>query len=666
MKSPYTEQDPAKREADKRIHFTLRINIFFFATFALFCVLIVKLSYLQFVKGPELQIAKTNGMNTDTAIPPIRGNILSKDGVPIATSNSTESLYFRVEGGTKNQDPIIETAKKLEKILGELGDKNLPKMTTEDIMKAMDLDFDINKQKIKPKTPYSEPRRIKANLNKEEVAYLLSHRDELHGVEVVEESIRMYDQRKIAAQLVGYLKKYDDTANLNFYKSRKDQGYLLRETVGFDGLEMMYQDELRGKPGKKSYPVNAAGKIVGNGTLEKPEKGQNLRLTIDTNVQLAAQQAIMDQLKWLHSPPSGYAKFAAPYARSGYAVAMEVDTGKVVAMASMPDYDTNLWTGGMSTETYKQLEYFINNGTIRTSPANFPEKEQKKHPSSLVYLGSTIKPLSVLVGLQEGFLSPGSTYNDTGSFSFGKDKSTIHNSDGKSYGYMGPTKAIEVSSNTYMSAMIGIPFYNKYQKKSGELWDKHMAEFGLGVLTGSGLPREIEGFSEIDAAAKTSSYQSAMVYASWGQNEKYTTLQLTQFAATLGSRGKRMKPQFVEEILDSDGKVVKGYEPEILNQVDLPKTYWDTVINGMKSGAEGIDKLPYPVARKTGTSTQQVSGGTVDNAVFISFAPAQNPKLAIAVVVPEGGYGRYGASPIAAKIYEAYDQYVGGLSTPKK
>ncbi|GKS10844.1 penicillin-binding protein 2 [Paenibacillus chitinolyticus] len=666
MKSPYTEQDPAKREADKRIHFTLRINIFFFATFALFCVLIVKLSYLQFVKGPELQVAKANGMNTDTAIPPIRGNILSRDGMPIATSNSTESLYFRVEGGTKNQDPIIETAKKLEKILGELGDKNLPKMTTEDIMKAMDLDFDINKQKIKPKTPYSEPRRIKANLNKEEVAYLLSHRDELHGVEVVEESIRVYDQRKIAAQLVGYLKKYDDTANLNFYKSRTEDGYLLRETVGFDGLEMMYQDELRGKPGKKSYPVNAAGKIVGNGTLEKPEKGKNLRLTIDTNVQLAAQQAIMDQLKWLHSPPSGYAKFAAPYARSGYAVAMEVDTGKVVAMASMPDYDTNLWTGGMSTETYKQLEYFINNGTIRTSPANFPEKEQKKHPSSLVYLGSTIKPLSVLVGLQEGFLSPGSTYNDTGSFSFGKDKSTIRNSDGHSYGIMGPTKAIEVSSNTYMSAMIGIPFYNKYQKKSGELWDKHMAEFGLGVLTGSGLPREIEGFSEIDAAAKTSSYQSAMVYASWGQNEKYTTLQLTQFAATLGSRGKRMKPQFVEEILDSDGKVVKGYEPEILNQVDLPKVYWDTVINGMKSGAEGIDKLPYPVARKTGTSTQQVSGGTVDNAVFISFAPAQNPKLAVAVVVPEGGYGRYGASPIAAKIYEAYDQYVGGLSTPKK
>ncbi|WP_405080169.1 peptidoglycan D,D-transpeptidase FtsI family protein [Paenibacillus chitinolyticus] len=666
MKSPYTEQDPAKREADKRIHFTLRINIFFFATFALFCVLIVKLSYLQFVKGPELQIAKTNGMNTDTAIPPIRGNILSKDGVPIATSNSTESLYFRVEGGTKNQDPIIETAKKLEKILGELGDKNLPKMTTEDIMKAMDLDFDINKQKIKPKTPYKEPRRIKANLNKEEVAYLLSHRDELHGVEVVEESIRVYDQRRIAAQLVGYLKKYDDTANLNFYKSRAEDGYLLRETVGFDGLEMMYQDELRGKPGKKSYPVNAAGKIVGNGTLEKPEKGKNLRLTIDTNVQLAAQQAIMDQLKWLHSPPSGYAKFAAPYARSGYAVAMEVDTGKVVAMASMPDYDTNLWTGGMDPKIYPQVKYFVNNGTIRNSPPNFPDDQQKRHPSSILYLGSTIKPLSILIGLKEGLITPGSYYNDNAPFVYGKDNSTVRNSDNHYTGMISPTRAIEVSSNTYMSAKIGIPFYNKYQRKSGEAWEKQLAEFGLGVTTGSGLPWEYDGMSEIDAAAKTSSYQSAMVFASWGQNGKYTTLQLTQFAATLGSRGKRIKPQFVEEILDSDGKVVKGYEPEILNQVDLPKTYWDTVINGMKSGAEGIDKLPYPVARKTGTSTQQVSGGTVDNAVFISFAPAQNPKLAVAVVVPEGGYGRYGASPIAAKIYEAYDQYVGGLSTPKK
>lgn len=125
-----------------------------------------------------------------------------------------------------------------------------------------------------------------------------------------------------------------------------------------------------------------------------------------------------------------------------------------------------------------------------------------------------------------------------------------------------------------------------------------------------------------------------------------------------------MMPQFVEKVTKSSGDLVRGYEPVVLNEVNYPKNYWDTVINGMRSGAEGIEELPFPVARKTGTSTQDVPGGRVDNAVFISFAPINDPVLAIAVVVPEGRFGKYGAAPIAAKMYQAYDQYIGGLSAP--
>ncbi|MVO98984.1 peptidoglycan D,D-transpeptidase FtsI family protein [Paenibacillus lutrae] len=671
MRQTFSGDDPQKKETDRRLHFTLRINFFFFATFLLFCVLIARLSYLQFVESAAYQKDKMDVMHDSTVLPPIRGNILSRDGVVLANSQSIQSLYFRVEGGVKKDTLIkqsIEKARRLESIFAEYGNPNLPKMTAEAIVKAMDLEYDITMSKeLNPKLPYSEPRRIKANLTKEEIAFLLSNRDEFPGLEVVEESIRQYDPRTIAAQLVGYMRKYDTAHSLNFYKKREDQEYLLREMVGYDGLEMMYQDELRGLPGRKVYPVNAQGKIVGNPAIEKPEKGKNLRLTIDSKIQLDAEQAIVDQLKWLHNPPAGYGKFAAPYARSGYAVAMEVDTGKVVAMASMPDYDTNIWSDGVySPEEQAATENFVNNGAIRNAPANFPKDQQKKHPSSLVYLGSTIKPLTVLVGLKERLLSTGSTFYDGGSFSFGKDNSTISNSDGASYGSLSPTRAIQVSSNTFMSAKIGIPFYNKYQKKSGEAWEKHLAEFGLGVVTGSGLPWEYDGMSEIDAAAKTSSYQSAMVYASWGQNGKYTTLQLTQYAATLASRGKRMKPQFVEQMLSDKGEVVQDYKPEVLNEIDLPDSYWNTVINGMKSGAEGIDKLPYAVARKTGTSTQQVSGGHIDNAVFIAFAPEKDPKLAVAVIVPEGGFGKYGAAPIASKIFESYDQHIGGLSGPRK
>ncbi|NOU94940.1 penicillin-binding protein 2 [Paenibacillus sp. LMG 31456] len=668
----FTEDQSEKKEVRKRKHFSIRLNVFFFTTFLMFTVLIVRLAILQFVEGPRLSLEASKVSMSDSPIAPIRGSIYDRTGYPIAQSRAMQSLYYRVEGGATNKDEIIEMAKTLEDIFARYGKATAKQLSAADVLKLMDVGFDMNKVKTKEPSYYSIPRRIKVDLSREEIAYLLEHRDLLRGIEVFEDSIRYYDSQTIASQLVGYMKRFNAARNpvsgLDFYKGRTDE-YLDVEDVGFDGLELMYQEDLRGKKGSKSYPLNAAQKIIGPATIIPPEKGHNLYLTLDKDVQLATEQAIVDHLAFLRNRSLAGEFAYAPNARSGYAVAMEVKTGKVVAMASMPDYDTNNWTGGMSNEKYNEIIPFVNNGTITTSYPDFPtDKERAKHPSSIVYMGSTIKPLTILIGLMEGVISTGSTYSDNGSFTFGRGKgATISNSDGHAYGLLNPTTAIQNSSNTYMSAMVGIPLWNKYggeKSKVLDVWAEHLAEFGLGVKTGSKLPNEYEGSNEFIKNAKTSSMQSAMVYASWGQNEKYTTLQLAQFSATLASRGKRMMPQFVDKITKSNGELVSGYEPQMLNEVNYPKEYWDAVIRGMKSGAEGIDTLPYPVARKTGTSTQDVSGGRVDNAVFVSFAPVDNPVLAVAVVVPEGRFGRYGASPIAAKIYQAYDQYVGGLSNP--
>src|SRR5690606_504438 len=126
-----------------------------------------------------------------------------------------------------------------------------------------------------------------------------------------------------------------------------DTQYLLDEYVGFDGLEYLYQDELRGKNGKREYPVNSVNKIVGQVSITPPIKGNNLHLTLHKDVQLAAQQAIMDQLDAMKGAAGTLAM--GKNAASGYAVAMEVDTGNVIVMASMPDYDSNIWRGGIST-----------------------------------------------------------------------------------------------------------------------------------------------------------------------------------------------------------------------------------------------------------------------------------------------------------------------------
>jgi len=674
---PSIMDDSKKNEVAKKRHFSFRINVFFFVTFLLFSVLIVRLAILQFVQAKDLKAAENTNTNQTTKIAPIRGNIYDSTKSPLAYTIPVQSLFFRIEPSQQNKDEVIGLAYKLKDVFDKYGKKDSKKLTPEEIVLAMDLGYDINKNKIKEPSYYWVPRRIKADLSKEEIAVLLEHRDEFKWLEVNEESIRTYemddDNTTIAPQLIGYLKPYSTEKAKEIYKDNPNsKEYLDSENVGFDGIERMYQDDLRGKNGSKEYPVNAAMKIIGRAKVTAPIKGNNLYLSINKDIQKTTEKAIKDQIDFLHSSYARndpFIKYGAN-AQAGYAVAMEVDTGRVVTMANFPDYNSNEWTGGISQATLDEIGSYIYNGSITTAYPKYTDKERPKHPSSIVFMGSTIKPLSVLVGLTEKLFSAGDIYYDTGSFTFGKSTaaSTIRNSDGHGYGALNASSAIEHSSNTYMSAKVGIPFYQKFGGENVAVTDKwadYLAKFGIGVKTGSGLPGENVGSNDFVKNAKKDSYQSAMVYASWGQNEKTTTLQLAQYAATLANRGKRLKPLFVDEIRTYEGELVKKVEPEVVEDSSslFSNNDWNTIIHGMKSGAEGIDELPYNVARKTGTSTQAVSGGTIDNAVFIAFAPVENPKLAVAVVVPEGGFGRYGASPIAAKIFQAYDAANDGILT---
>jgi len=672
VKNQLLTDDPKKREVNKRRAFTLRINVFFFATFFLFSILIVRLAMLQFVQGEELKAQEALVSKKDTPIPPIRGNIYDRSGVPIAYTSSAQSLYFRIESGQK-KDEVIALAYELERIFREYGrtDAEHPPLTAADIIKGMDVGYDINKNDV-PIINYSYvPRRIKSDLTKDEIAYLMERRDQLKWLEIMEESIRNYndEENRMAVQLVGYMRSYSVARSNDNLGYKNKEGYIDTEYVGFDGIELMYQDVLRGKNGYKTYPVNAAQKIVGNVTITPPEKGHNLYLTIDKEVQKAAEQAIVDQLAYMKSPAARAKRYGyAPNARAGYAVAMEVKTGKVVAMASMPDYDPNLWNAGSMPETTYRTKVapYVNNGTITTAYPDYPEDQLKYHPSSIVYVGSTIKPLSVLIGLKEGFFNPRTTYYDSGVFYYGRDNSArLRNSDGKAFGNINATQALRFSSNTFMSAMIGIPFHAKYGAKAPDVWAEYLAQFGLGVSTESGLPREYAGLNEFQTNTKES-VQSRMVFASWGQNEKYTTLQLAQYATTLANRGKRLKPLLVDRIETYEGELVQKFDgPVVLNEAEFSPQHWDAVISGMESSVQGFGDFPYSLARKTGTSTQWVAKSEVDNAVFIAFAPKENPTLAVAVVVPEGGFGAWGAAPIARKIFDAYDQQYGLDGVPK-
>ncbi len=649
-----------KKEVQNRRQFSIRLNVFFMVTFFLFSWLIVRLAYVQLVEGPSLQERQTRLITKGVSIPPIRGNIYDSAGRQIAYSISTQSLYFTFKTGFKQKDAEALAAK-LVKLFNERGDERSKPLTAEDVIEAMDLDGITH-------LPFQQ-RRIKSGLSKEEIAYLSEHRDEYPDVEIVEESIRQYTPDRVAVQLVGYMNKMKGAKeNLDFYKeinaNQSDPAlkYLDSEEVGYDGIELMYQKELRGLNGYKSYQIDVKSRIVGDMKLTKPVKGQNLYLTINRKVQLTAQQAILDQIATTRASTAKTLRDAQP--TTGYAVAMEVETGRVVAMASMPDYDPSIWQGGISQKELDEITPAMGNGAIReVFPPYKDPKERSQHPTSLVPLGSTQKPLTILTGLMEKVITPSTTWTDPGYFKFGRDNQAEVQNAGRVYnGSLTPTRAIAKSSNAYMAKMVGNALYMQFKKKSVDIWDKHMKEFGLGVKTGSGLPLEMPGIVDYFVSATRDSPQSAMIYASFGQQGKYTALQLAQYAATLASHGKRMKPLLVDHTTDADGNIVTKMKPEVLNEIKLPNSYWKTIEDGMAQvKVEGFDGVRYDFYRKTGTSQQQGVGKRkfVENAVFISYAPQDNPKLAVAVIVPDGGYGGWGAAPIARKIFDAYDAEVG-------
>lgn len=665
--------DRTQQESPKHKNsFNLRINLFFFSTFLIFCVIIVRLAILQFVEGPTLKGEETSRDVKNVPISPARGIIYDDKGVKLAYSVPTESLYITLnsnysdlaDGSKRDNYPDVEKlAEKLVAAFDKYGDPKGEKLTKDDVLKSLDLNYKLYSGYI--------PRRIKIDLVKDEIAYFMEHKSEFPGITIVEESIRQYDPGTVAVQTIGYIKDFKRSKALDKYQTitdemkdgtQTDPGLMYSESefVGFDGLELMYQDELRGKNGYMEIPVDPRNMPEGVDAIIAPEKGHDVWSTINKEVQVKTEQAIMDQLDWLHkNPVSGKLH---PNATTGFAVAMEVKTGKVVAMASMPDYDTNVWnSGAISSDNWDKVQYIYQNGTIRS----FNSGKKGYHPESVVLLGSTIKPLSVLIGLKEGFFSRNYTYIDKGAAFFGKEghQARIQNSQGHVYGALSPATAIEHSSNAFMVDKVGIPLNNKYGSKAIGVWDKYMMDFGLGVVTKSGLPGEQKGTREY--LNDNESTQSRMAYASFGQQGKYTTLQLAQYTATLANEGKRMKPQLVSKITDNEGNVVQAFQPEILNVVDFDKSYWKVIKRGMNSTVSSFGDFPYDFARKTGTSTQQVGRELADNGVFIAYAPRENPVLAVAVMIPEGGFGSNSAAPIARQIFDAYDAVYGLDGVPK-
>ncbi|MDM5275794.1 penicillin-binding protein 2 [Paenibacillus silvae] len=629
---------------------TARLNLFFFAAFVIFSILIFRLAFVQFVEGPELTYMESTRNTKDIPLAPVRGPIYDATGkVALAYSEPVQSLYVLLYEDYRNDDRRQE-AEELAQELADIfkrfnpGDEKQP--DAEEIIKRLDLDHQ--------KTFGYVPRLVKSDLTTQEIAFFMEKKAEYPGIMVLEENVRRYDPDRVAVQVIGYTREFKRVpTTMKQYQtiiqesaSQRDPGlvYSQDERVGFDGLELQYQQELRGRSGYQSIDIDSRNLPTGTMELTPPEKGYSLISTINKEIQLAAQQAITDELRKL------------PKAITGYAVAMEVDTGNVVAMASMPDYDPNDWD-------YDKIKFVFRNGTTESFP---PNDNKPRHAESVVLLGSVIKPLSVLIGLKEGLFTAGESYPDKGYAVLGKDGRQVRNSHSAYNGNITARRAIEKSSNAFMIDMVGKRLLNKYGGDKGvDKWDEYMKSFGLGVSTGIDLPNEFLGRLEYREGEEHESALTRLAFASFGQQAKYTTMQLAQYTTMLANKGKRMEPHLVKEIRDAEGNVVKKFTPKVLNEVKFADAHWNEVHKGMVTKVSSFDGFAYDFARKTGTSEQGTGPNKKENGVFIAFAPRDNPKLAVAVVVPEGGFGSVSASPIARKIFDAYDEVYGLDGIPK-
>ncbi|MET3288355.1 UNVERIFIED_CONTAM: penicillin-binding protein 2 [Brevibacillus sp. OAP136] len=676
-----------EQEKERRSDIGKRLNILYLIVFVMFSAVILRLADLQILQGANYAAQAKTEHYKQTPISAIRGNIYDRAGHTIVSNRASFTAVYNEQDNMKSDD-YLALVTKLEKVLGGTDKATL--------LKKMDVGYELKDgkmERVMRQSPKFMEKDLKYDLSETEIAYLGEHRSELPGIDVVTKSIRVYDPNQVAVQSIGYVRPYHVAENLasDFYVSQKDH-YLPDQMVGLDGVERSYEEQLRGENGYRQYEVTSDQKVIRMVKEKPPTKGNDLYLTIDDRVQLGVRDFIKDFMPKLRSSVD-----KATYAKGAYAVAIEVKTGKIVAAVSYPEYDPNVWLKGLDSDTYNQIKYAVTNGTIKDAPYDVrpktgaaAEAEGYKHPQSVVPAGSVVKPITVLMGIAEGIIGPHDVWTDPGAYKYGRGTDEIHNDQHHNYGVLTPQKALQKSSNTYM-ARIGDGISKKFGKDSASKLQEYYHEFGLGTQTGVDLPGESSGKEDFLQMDKEYGPLASMVQSSFGQQIRVTAMQLAQYAATLANKGVRLQPQIVDHIVNDKGEVVQAFQPKVLNTVKMPDLYWDIVHEGMylvtQPGGSAISAFAgskYKIAAKTGTSEQDIYTPTeyvdsktgekktkwqryarVTNGVLVSFAPLENPKLAVAVIVPEGGYGGRSAANIARGIFDIYDKYIGLGPTDK-
>jgi len=581
-------------------------------------ILLGRLMYLQVNSHEHFTTLSHNNRVSVQAIPPTRGLIYDRNGVILAENLPSYTLQV-----------IPEKVKNLDKTLTILAE--LVEIEEEDISRF--------KKVVKRKHRF-EKVPLKFHLNDKEVAVLASNRYRLPGVDVEAQLTRHYPFGKETAHIAGYVGRINEKELKNLGKEGKTSNYSGTNHIGKLGVERSYEDILHGTVGIQQVETNVRGRVLRVLKREPPIPGEDIYLNIDIKLQQVAMQAFGEE--------------------QGALVAIDPNNGHVLSMVSMPTYNANLFVNGIGVKKYKELNTSSSRPLFnRTILGSYPP-------------GSTSKPFMALAGLELGQISREDKIYCPGFYRLkGKDHKYR---DWKKWGH-GKTdmyKAVVESCDVY--------FYDLAYRLGIDKMHHFLSLFGFGQRSGIDVPGERSGLvpsREWKRKVKGQVwFPGETLIAGIGQGYMLVTpLQLASATATLAKDGERYKPQLVKAIISSD-KSKKQIEPDLVANIPKNRSHnWDDVIRAMKDvvhSARGTARrlnkpdMGYTIAGKTGTAQvftvaqdaeykeEELAKKLRDHALFIAFAPVQNPQIAIAVIVENGGHGGSVAAPIAGKVIEYY------------
>ena len=605
----------------------LRLLVAFILIIIFFSILLARFFYLQVTQHDEFSGQASSNRITLIPTPPVRGEIVDINGVPLAKNYpvfSLEVIPSRIEG---KMEDVIEALKKY---------------------------VDITPTDLKRFKKYRESYRkfenipLKLRLTDEEAARLSVHLREFKGVEVNSRTFREYPYGKLTSHFLGYIGRISDKDKEMLEEEGLTALYRGSTHIGKSGLEKYYEHQLHGVPGYQEVEKDAYGNIVRVLKNVPSKMGQTLRLGMDIRMQQEADRILGD--------------------RRGALVAINPQDGTVLAFVSKPSFDPNLFIDGIDSDTWKMLNDDWKKPLInRVTQGLYPP-------------GSTFKPFMGMALLESGKITQNTIVPAPGAWSIPGSRHIFRDSVRSGHGSANLSKAIQVSSDTF--------FYRLGYEMGIDKAYPYLAQFGFGQKTGIDLPSEYVGvlpsrewkakrFAKSSDPTAKEWRAGEMVSVSIGQGyNAYTPLQMAHATASLANNGVVHQPHLVKEILDFGARKITRINPNPERQIPFKADNFEYVKRAMekvlKPGGTAHrigGGLSYTMGGKTGTAqVVQIKQGSRynaaalreqhrDHAWFISFAPLEKPEIAIAVILENGGWGAY-AAPLAREMTDFYMLHV--------